>query len=96
LDLKFLPRAGVLSEHRSSRGSVIPWGGEPTGGRCSEMRDFPHAEYARLRTLEPGIPQEVKRQAKIGDIDPKEVAKALNLDSLTYDRPQYLPAYALQ
>jgi hypothetical protein len=49
-----------------------------------------------LRTLEPGVIREVKRQAKKGYVNLKAVAKMLGLDSVTHDRPQYIPAYALQ
>ena len=49
-----------------------------------------------LRQLQPGVMKALKIAAKAGAVDPEKLAKTLNLDSLTHDRPQYLPRYALQ
>jgi hypothetical protein len=49
-----------------------------------------------LRKLEKGVLKEIKKAATKGEVDLQEVAKTLKLDSLTHDRPQYLPRYALQ
>lgn len=49
-----------------------------------------------LRDLRPGVLKELRKAARKGEVDTEELAKTLNLDSLTENRPQYLPRYALQ
>jgi hypothetical protein len=48
-----------------------------------------------LRTLKPEVMRALKKAARKGEVDIEELKKSLDLDSLTHDKPQYLPKYAL-
>ena len=48
-----------------------------------------------LRTLKPKVLRALKKAARKGEVDLEELKKSLGLDSLTHERPQYLPKYAL-
>lgn len=61
----------------------------------AQLRSWKRAYHTPLHEVAPGVLREINRAARKGPVDLQQVKATLGIESLTVDRKQYLPKYAL-